>query len=107
MNRLDRIRDVRFGPSQGLVIDEAFLDDPTDYAKTVVDLSKTRDIVARNKTPRILSTNWPWDQFWPKEVREIQHHEAIIRRVLWIEFTADIRRQMERSRDEESENNFF
>ena len=114
VNRLDRIRDVRFGPSQGLVIDEAFLGDRSiDDAKNVVDLSKTRDIVARNKdgvlpkgTPRILSTNWPWDQFWPKEVREIQHHEAINRRVLWIEITADIRRQMERGRDEESEDNF-
>ena len=97
MNRLDRIRDVRFDPSQGLVIDEAFLGDRSiDDAKNVVDLSKTQDIVARNKTPRILSTNSLRDQFWPKEVRKIQHHEAINRRVLWIEFPADIRQQMER-----------
>ena len=49
------------------------------------DLSKTRDIVARNAdgtipTPRIFSTNWTWDRFWPKEVGTVEHNTAINRR---------------------------
>ena len=100
LNRFDRLRDVLIGPGQGLVFDEVCLADRTiDDAKSIVDLSKTRDVVARNKdgklpkhTPRAFSTNWAWDQFWPREARLVEHHAAITRRVLWVHITQDVRR---------------
>ena len=99
INRLDRLRDISFGPKQGLVFDEACMAERSiDDVKGLVDLSKTRDIVARNadgtipkQTPRIFSTNWTWDRFWPKEVGTVEHNTAINRRVLWVRVNEDIR----------------
>ena len=99
INRLDRLRDISFGPKQGLVFDEACMAERSiDDVKGLVDLSKTRDIVARNadgtipkQTPGIFSANWTWDRFWPKEVGTVEHNTAINRRVLWVRVNEDIR----------------
>ena len=46
INRRGRLRDISFAPKQGLVFDES-------------DLSKTRDIVARNAHPETLQNPKP------------------------------------------------
>ena len=82
-----------------MVFDEACMAERSiDDVKGLVDLSKTRDIVARNadgtipkQTPRIFSTNWTWDRFWPKEVGTVEHNMAINRRVLWVRVNQDVR----------------
>ncbi len=100
VNKLDRIRDVIFSPGEGLVIDEAFLAArDVDDAKAIVDVEKTRDVCCRNKdgcipqgTPRIFSTNWPWEQLWPRDALAGAHAKAIKRRVMWVSVSVDLRK---------------
>ena len=90
VNKLDRLRDVVFCPGQGLVVDELCLaGKDVDDVKALLDLAKTRDMECRNRdgviprgTPRVFSTNWPWDLFWPRAVMGKEHKGAILRRVL-------------------------
>ena len=99
INQIDRVRDIMFQAGQGLVLDEAGLSDRSiDDCKALVDVKKGRDIKCRNKDgvlpkqlPRILSTNWPWDLFWPKEAQLVQHATAVNRRVFWVHVAKDIR----------------
>ena len=99
INKVDRVRDVVFSPGDGLVIDETcFVEREIDDVKGLLDVEKGRDVVCRNRdgfiprgTPRIFSTNWPWELFWPREALCSAHSTAIVRRVLWIHVTADLR----------------
>ena len=98
MNKPDRLRDVVFGPGEGLVVDEVtFAERTIDDVKGMVDLEEGRDVSCRNKdgfipaeVPRIISTNWPWEQFWPREALG-SHAVPVTRRVLWVEVTKDLR----------------
>ena len=100
VNKVDRLRDIIFSPGEGLVVDEAcFATRDVDDAKAMVDLEKVRDITCRNRdgripcgTPRIFSTNWPWEQFWPREAFNDIHAKPIQRRVLWINVKKDLRK---------------
>lgn len=100
LNKVDRLRDVIFSPGEGLVVDEACLATrDADDAKSLVDMKKTRDVTCRNAdgviprgTPRVFSTNWPWEQFWPHDAFSAAHLEAIKRRVLWVVVGRDVRR---------------
>ena len=100
VNKVDRIRDVSFSPGEALVIDEAcFAERDVDDAKALIDLEKSRDVTCRNKdghiyrgTPRVLSTNWCWEQFWPSTAFADAHAWAIKRRVLWVNVTTDVRK---------------
>lgn len=99
--RPDRLRDVIFSPDEGLVVDEVCLAmKDIDDVKALVDLKKPRDITCRNKdghipprTPCAFSTNWSWEEFWPREVFSKDHIEAIQRRIVWVNVTADLRKQ--------------
>ena len=99
LNKLDRVRDVVFGPGEGLVVDEVTLAERhIDDVKGLVDLEEGRDIDCRNKdgfipeeTPRILLTNWAWDSFWPREALG-SHATPVTRRVLWVNVKKDLRR---------------
>ena len=126
LNKLDRLKDVTFAPKEGLVVDELCLADrAVDDVKGLLDVVKTRDVHCRNKdgtipagVARILTTNWPWESFWPPEAFQAQHVNAIRRRVLWVNVlqpcprhhrqgpTAPVRVPLARSaasRDEEDE----
>ena len=82
------------------MVDEACLAmKDVDDAKALVDLKKSREVTCRNKdghlpcrTPRVFSTNWPWSQFWPREVFDDAHNLAISRRVLWVTVKTDLRK---------------
>ena len=59
---------------------------------------KGADVACRNKdgyiprgVPRIFSTNWEWDDFWPAAASLRKHAGAIDRRVFWVAITSDIR----------------
>ena len=41
--------------------------------------------------PRIFSTNWPWELFWPREASMPAHQAAINRRHLWVDVKSDLR----------------
>ena len=109
VNKVDRLRDVTICPGEGLVVDEAFLGyREIDDVKALLDIKKTRDVACRNRdgfipsgTPRILSTNWSWNTFWPREVALEDHADAIRRRILWIDVTRDMRKNSEPSHPEE------
>ena len=67
--------------------------------KALLDVPKTRDVACRHKdgtvpakVPRILTTNWPWERFWPQEAFMDCHMVAIKRRVLWVPVMKDLRR---------------
>ena len=100
INRLDRLRDVDFGPGQGLVVDESCLGNLTiDEAKGLVDIEYSRDVQCRNRdgaipagTPRIFTTNWTWDAFWPRAALGAEHRDAVERRATWVSVEADLRR---------------
>ena len=100
INKEDRLRDVTFSPGEGLIVDEAcFVTRDVDDVKALVDLAKTRDVTCRNKdgriprgTPRVFSTNWPWEQFWPREAFGDTHAGAIQRRVVWVNVESDVRK---------------
>ena len=50
VNRLDRLRDVQFGPGEGLVVDEICLGHlSADDAKSLCDLEYQRDVYCRNQ----------------------------------------------------------
>ena len=60
-------------------------------------MEEGRDINCRNKdgfvpeeTPRIILTNWPWEQFWPREALG-SHATPVSRRVLWVDVKKDLR----------------
>ena len=99
INKVDRLRDVTFSPGEGLVVDEAcFSDRDIDDIKNLLDLEKNRDVDCRNRdghipkmTPRIFSTNWCWDVFWPSAVWSPMHAHAINRRHLWVDVRFDLR----------------
>ena len=99
INKIDRVRDVVFCPGEGLVVDEAcFSNKDVDDLKNLLDLEKSRDVECRNRdghipklTPRIFSTNWPWDIFWPRHAFSPMHATAINRRHLWIDVKTDLR----------------
>ena len=99
VNKVDRLRDLHFEPGQGLVLDEAcFVARDVDDAKALIDIRKQRDVTCRNRdgtipsgAPRIFTTNWPWDQFWPREGYREAHMKPIRRRVEWVEVTSDLR----------------
>ena len=99
INKVDRLRDVVFCPGEGLVVDEArFFEHDVDDLKNLLDLAKGRDVQCRNKdghiprhTPRIFSTNWSWDLFWPPAAFGPGHAGAINRRHLWVDVTFDLR----------------
>ena len=99
LNKIDRIRDVTFAPGEGLVLDEVyFATRAIDDVKALVDLQKGRDVSCRNKdgrvprgTPRIISTNWAWDDFWPKDAYRKAHEDAIKRRIVWVNIYNDLR----------------
>ena len=99
VNKLDRLRDVTFLPQQGLIVDELCLHSrDIDDVKGLLDLAKHRDVQCRNKDggipvrcPRIFSTNWGWDGFFPPAVAQTKHEVPITRRVLWVEIAKDIR----------------
>ena len=100
LNKIDRLRDVVFSPGEALVVDEALLAFmEIDDVKGLIDLSKQRDVTCRNRdghiprgTPRIFSTNWSWEEFWPREAFSVRHLSAIKRRVTWVDVTTDLRR---------------
>ena len=100
LNKIDRLRDVVFSPGEGLVIDETFLANlEIDDAKGLLDIVKHRDIACRNKdghiprgTPRVFTTNWSWDEYWPREAFSTRHQTAIRRRVTWVDISQDLRR---------------
>ena len=81
------------------MIDEACLHHRTiDDAKDLLDVAKSRDITCRNRdgripagTPRIFSTNWGYEGFFPPDARLSLHEEAIRRRVLWVAVDSDLR----------------
>ena len=109
LNKLDRLKDVTFAPGQGLLVDELCLADRgIDDVKALLDVEKTRDVHCRNKdgtvpagVPRIFSTNWPWEEFWPQAAFKRQHTGAIRRRVLWVNVLEPLplhRRRTETSR---------
>ena len=99
LNKLDRLKDVTFVPGEGLVADEICLAQrDIDDAKALLDLAKSRDVSCRNKdgripkqTPRILTTNHSWQQFWPYDAAHSQHAGPIKRRILWITINKDLR----------------
>ncbi|CAE7436945.1 unnamed protein product, partial [Symbiodinium natans] len=99
INKLDRLRDIYLVRGQGLVVDEACLQNRTvDDAKDILDLKKDRDVSCRNRdgrvpkgTPRIFSTNWEYDQFFPADAKLTQNQEAIRRRILWVTVDRDLR----------------
>ena len=100
LNKIDRLRDVMFSPGEGLVIDETYLANMhIDDAKGLLDVVKNRDIACRNKdghiprgTPRIFTTNWSWDDYWPREAFSTRHQTAIRRRVIWVDVAQDLKR---------------
>ena len=68
--------------------------------RLVLGVEKGADVACRNRdgyiprgTPRIFSTNWPWDLFWPREAQSPGHSRAIRRRILWVHVQADLRGQ--------------
>jgi hypothetical protein len=99
LNKMDRLRDVAFCPGEGLVVDETlFVNKHIDDLKGLLDLAKSRDVECRNRdghipanTPRIFSTNWPWELFWPREAMMPVHARAIQRRHLWVDVQSDLR----------------
>ena len=99
VNKVDRIRDVQFAPGEALVVDEVCLSGrDIDDAKALVDVERGRDVLCRNRdgfipcdTPRVLSTNWPWEAFWPHDAQLQDHRAAIARRVQWVRVTRDVR----------------
>ena len=99
INNLDRLRDVLFCPGEGLVADGACLvDHDVDDIKGFLDLAKSRDVECRNRdghipkgTPRIFSTNWSWDLFWPRDATLPANAVAIQRRILWVDIQSDLR----------------
>ena len=99
INKLDRVRDIVFCPGQGLVVDEAcFWCKDVDDLKGLLYPKKGADVACRNKdgfiprgVPRIFSTNWSWDEFWPPAASKRKHAGAIDRRVVWVDVTHDIR----------------
>ena len=101
VNKIDHIRDVTFSPGEGLVVDEACLSArDVDDAKALCYLKKNSDVGCRNAdgyiprgTPRVFSTNWPWEQFWPHEAFNQVHAGAIRRRVAWVRVKTDVRRR--------------
>ena len=100
INKLDRVKDLHSSPGEGLVVDEISLADRhIDDVKGLLDLAKTRDVGCRNKdgaipmrTPRIITTNWSWETFWPQAMFLKEHRAAIQRRVIWVPVTKDLRR---------------
>ena len=98
VNKVDRLRDVTFSPGEGLVVDEVGLASRSiDDVKGLIDLEENRDVDCRNKdghipmeTPRAFLTNWPWEQFWPREALG-SHATPVTRRVLWIDVKKDLR----------------
>ena len=99
INKLDRVKDIQFGPGQGLVIDEqCWRDRSIDDVKGVIDLEHQRDVGCRNKdgaipkrTPRIITTNHPRNAFWPIETFTKEHAKPVGRRILWVEIKGDLR----------------
>ena len=99
INKKDRLREVVFSPGEGLGVDETcFSHNNVDDLKNLLDLGKSRDIECRNRdghipklTPRIFSTNWPWEHFWPKEAWSPMHAYAISRRHFWVDVQFDLR----------------
>ena len=99
VNKIDRVRDISFGPGEGLLVDEVSLSSrDVDDAKALVDVAKGRDIACRNRdgfipkgTARIFCTNWAWERFWPGAAGLAEHSIAIERRVVWITVAADLR----------------
>ena len=97
--KVDRLRDVVFCPGEGLVVDETcFVKSDVDDLKNLLDLAKSRDVDCRNRdghiprlTPRIFSTNWPWELFWPREASMPVHSVAINRRHVWVDVRSDLR----------------
>ena len=99
VNRLDRLKDVKFATGQGLVLDEIGLcDREVDDAKALTDVKKTRDVQCRNSdgtipagTVRGISTNWTWETCWPPTAFMPKHLSGIKRRVTWVDITTDLR----------------
>ena len=99
INKIDRLRDVVFCPGEGLVVDEScFYNSDVDDLKNLLDLEKGRDVECRNRdghipklTPRIFSTNWPAELFWPRHALSPMHATAINRRHLWVDVKSDLR----------------
>ena len=108
INKPDRLRDVTFSPGEGLVVDEVCLANRSiDDVKGLVDLEENRDVDCRNKdghipmeTPRAFLTNWPWEQFWPREALG-SHAKPVTRRVLWIDVNKDLRQLPQADSDDE------
>ena len=100
LNRLDQLKKVRFLPEQGLLIDELYLGETAvDVVKALLDLAKPRAIHCRNDdghvprgTPRVFTTNWSWEMFWPQEVFHKDHKSAILRRIVWVDVARDLRK---------------
>ena len=100
LNKIDRLRDVSVSPGEGLVVDEAcFANREVDDVKGVIDLKKGRDVTCRNRdghipkgTPRIFTTNWAWEQFWPQDAFLPKHLVPIERRILWVTIKEDLRK---------------
>ena len=42
-------------------------------------------------TPRIITTNWAWEAFWPREAFQSEHLGPIKRRARWVEIKHDLR----------------
>ena len=90
-----------YSSGEALVIDEACLAERAiDDVKGLTLLSKTNDVACRNRdgtipqgTARVFSTNWSWEQFWPREAFAEPHLSAIRRRVLWVNIKKDVRRR--------------
>ena len=69
-----------------------------DDVKNLLDLEKSRDVECRSRdghipklTPRIFSTNWPWELFWPRHAWSPMHATAINRLHLWVDVKSDLR----------------
>ena len=97
---MDRVRDVLFGPGDGLVVDEVCMAAmEIDDVEAWLDLKKGRDVACRHKdgsipkgTPRIFSTNYVWERFWPRGASSEDRSTPIKRRILWVNVRKDLRK---------------
>jgi len=100
LNTTDDLRRVEVAADEGLVIDETlFRDHSPNDCKSWCDLKKQRFTQARNSngripqgTPRIFTTNYSWQEFWPPGLLAPDQIESIQRRVLWLSCSSDLRK---------------
>lgn len=99
LNTTDDLKRVDVEADEGLVIDETLFSDHTaNDCKAWCDLKFQRFTQARNNngkipqgTPRIFTTNYPFEEFWPRDLLKADHIESIRRRMMWVSCAGDLR----------------